>query len=800
MKPDSLFRRLAGKLSGILLWLAVLPLAALGQANYATPYTFTTLAGNTGYGSADGTNGTAQFAFPSSVAVDSAGNVYVADTVNCTIRKMTLVGTNWVVTTLAGLSGCTGTNDGTGSAVRFYYPNGVGVDSAGNVYVADTANHTIREVTPVGTNWVVTTLAGLAGSSGTNDGTNSAAGFNEPAAVAVDSAGNVYVADTANHTIRKVTPVGTNWVVTTLAGLAGSAGSANGTGNAARFHFPFGLTVATNGTVYVADSANSTIRKVTPSGQVTTLAGLAGNPGSSNGTGSAARFSVPYGVTVDTNGNVYVADSGNNTIRKVTSAGVVTTLAGLAGAQGTSGTNDGTGSAARFNFPASVAVDSAGNLYVADTGNNTIRNVTPAGANWVVTTLAGLADNAGSTDGTGSAARFYWPAGVAVDTNGNVYVADSANNTIRKVTPVGANWVVTTLAGVAGSPGSADGTNSAARFNWPSFMAVDSAGNLYVADEYNETIREVTPVGTNWVVTTLAGRAGNAGSANGTGSAARFNFPAGVAVDSAGNLYVADCLNDTIRKVTPVGTNWVVTTLAGLAGNAGSANGTNSAARFYYPNAVAVDTNGNVYVADSGNNTIREVKLVGTNWVVTTLAGLAGSAGSADGTNSAARFNWPTCLAVDVAGNVYVSDEVNDTMRKVTRVGTNWVVTTIAGLAGYIAEIDGTGSAARFNGQAGVAVDSAANLYVADWGNFTIRRGFPTSSVPPPMLQPPSLSAGLFGFGITGLPGLAVNIESSADLSSWQVIATYTLVGGTNYYSVSPNPAQGAQFYRAQVR
>ena len=742
MKPDSLFRRLAGKLSGILLWLAVLPLAALGQANYATPYTFTTLAGNTGYGSADGTNGTAQFAFPSSVAVDSAGNVYVADTVNCTIRKMTLVGTNWVVTTLAGLSGCTGTNDGTGSAVRFYYPNGVGVDSAGNVYVADTANHTIREVTPVGTKWVVTTLAGLAGSSGTNDGTNSAAGFNEPAAVAVDSAGNVYVADTANHTIRKVTPVGTNWVVTTLAGLAGSAGSANGTGNAARFHFPFGLTVATNGTVYVADSANSTIRKVTPSGQVTTLAGLAGNPGSSNGTGSAARFSVPYGVTVDTNGNVYVADSGNNTIRKVTSAGVVTTLAGLAGAQGTSGTNDGTGSAARFNFPASVAVDSAGNLYVADTGNNTIRNVTPAGANWVVTTLAGLADNAGSTDGTGSAARFYWPAGVAVDTNGNVYVADSANNTIRKVTPVGANWVVTTLAGVAGSPGSADGTNSAARFNWPSFMAVDSAGNLYVADEYNETIREVTPVGTNWVVTTLAGR----------------------------------------------------------AGNAGSANGTNSAARFYYPNAVAVDTNGNVYVADSGNNTIREVKLVGTNWVVTTLAGLAGSAGSADGTNSAARFNWPTCLAVDVAGNVYVSDEVNDTMRKVTRVGTNWVVTTIAGLAGYIAEIDGTGSAARFNGQAGVAVDSAANLYVADWGNFTIRRGFPTSSVPPPMLQPPSLSAGLFGFGITGLPGLAVNIESSADLSSWQVIATYTLVGGTNYYSVSPNPAQGAQFYRAQVR
>jgi sugar lactone lactonase YvrE len=793
MNPKGPFRRLAGTGLGVLLWLAVLPLASLGQANYATPYTFITLAGSAGYGCADGTNSAAQFAYPSSVAVDSAGNLYVADTVNCTIREMTPVGTNWVVTTLAGQVGCTGTNDGTGNAARFYYPNGVAVDNAGNVYVADTVNHTIRKVTPVGTNWVVTTLVGQAGSAGANDGTNSAALFNGPAAVAVDSAGNVYVADTSNDTIRKVAPVGTNWVVTTLAGLAGSAGSANGTGNAARFYFPFGLTVDTNGNVYVADSANDTIRKVTSAGVVTTLAGLAGNIGSANGTGSAARFYYPYDVTVDTNGNVYVADSGNNTIRKMTPAGVVTTLAGLAGSDGT---NNGTGSAARFYFPNGATVDSAGNVYVADTGNNTIRKVTPTG---VVTTLAGLEWNAGSTDGTGNAALFYWPDGIAVDSAGNVYVADGGNNTIRKVTPTGANWVVTTLAGLAGHPGNADGTNSAARFNGASFMTVDSAGNLYVAVEHDDTIRKVTPVGTNWVVTTLAGLAGNPGSANGTNSAARFNWPASVAVDSAGNLYVADFNNNTIRKVTPVGTNWVVTTLAGLAGNHGSADGTNSAARFYYPNAAVVDTNGNVYVADSGNNTIREVTPVGTNWVVTTLAGLAGSAGSADGTNSAARFSWPACLAVDSAGNVYVSDALNDTMRQVTPVGTNWVVTTLAGLAGYIAEIDGTGSAARFNGQAGVAVDSAGNLYVADWGNFTIREGFPASSVSAPMLQPPNLSAGQFGFGITGLPDLAVNIEASGDLSQWEVVGTCLLGGGTNFF-VNPNPALGAQFYRVHVR
>ena len=300
-------------------------------------------------------------------------------------------------------------------------------------------------------------------------------------------------------------------------------------------------------------------------------------------------------------------------------------------------------------------------------------------------------------------------------------------------------YTFTTLAGLAGAWGSADGTNSAARFYYPEGVAVDSATNVYVADTWNHTIRKVTPAGE---VTTLAGLAGTIGSADGTGSAARFYYPEGVAVDSAGNVYVGDAYNQTIRKVTPAG---VVTTLAGLAGSPGSADGTNSAARFDQASGVAVDTNGNLYVADWGNHTIRKVTPVGTNWVVTTLAGLAGSSGSTDGTGSAARFNF-----------------------------------------------GGNGGA--------VAMDSAGNLYVPDWSNHTIRKGMPASSVPPPILQPPSLNAGLFGFWITGLPGLAVNIESSTNLSSWQLITTFLLVGGTNYYSDIPNPAQGAQFYRAQVR
>ena len=267
-------------------------------------------------------------------------------------------------------------------------------------------------------------FVGMAGSSGSTNGTGSAARFNLPSGAAVDSAGNVYVADTGNSTIRKVTPAG---VVTTMAGKAGKTGSANGKGSAARFFFPNGAAVDTAGNVYVADTDNNTIRKVTPTGAVTTLAGLAGSSGLVNATGSGARFFNPFGVAVDKAGNVYVADTRNNAIRRVTPTGVVTTLAG-----GTFGSNDGIGTGAQFNFPAGVAVDNATNVYVADYGNNIIRKITPAG---VVTTLAGLTGVSGTNNGTGSDVRFNLPSGVAVDSTGNVYVADTSNHTIRKGFP-----------------------------------------------------------------------------------------------------------------------------------------------------------------------------------------------------------------------------------------------------------------------------------------------------------------------------------------------------------------------------
>jgi len=358
---------------------------------------------------------------------------------------------------------------------------------------------------------------------------------------------------------------------------------------------------------------------------ITTLAGVP--IGSADGTGGAARFNYPDGVASDSSGNLYVADTGNNTIRKVTPAGVVTTLAGTAGIIGSA---DGTGSHAQFSAPFGVAVDGSGNVYVADTGNNTIRKVTSAG---VVTTLAGTAGVTGSADGTGSAAAFNGPSGVAVDTSGNVYVADTNNFTIRKITPAG---VVSTLAGTAGSIGKLNGTGAAASFNTPYGVAVDGAGNVYVADTYNSAIRKVTAGG---VVTTLAGNPGSIGSANGTGVGARFFYPFAIAADSAGNVFVADTGNDLIRAITPAG---VVTTLAGMTEVQGSADGAGTAATFYYPEGVAVDGSDNVYVADTGNTTIRKITSGGS---VTTLAGAAGAT-SADGTGSAARFRYPQDIAV----------------------------------------------------------------------------------------------------------------------------------------------------------
>jgi hypothetical protein len=749
-------------------WLAMAAVSLLAIPADAQPLTFSTLAGYAGQGSADGTGGDAQLSNPSGVAIDAAGNLYIADTANHTIRKVTSAGE---VSTLAGSPGQSGSVDDTGPAARFNQPQGVAVDSTGNVYVADTGNHTIRRVTPAG---AVTTLAGLAGVSGSANGTGSTARFYQPEGVAVDSAGYVYVADTWNHTLRKVTPGG---AVSTLAGAAGNFGGADGTGSLASFYEPQAVAVDSSGFLYVADTGNQTIRKVTPGGTVSTFCGLTNSYGSADGSGSNARFYGPAGVALDALNNLYVADSLNRTVRKVTPAGVVSTLAGLPGSYGTvEGTNNGI----RFWGPLGIAARGTNNvtLYIADPGSGTIRKLTQAGTNWVSSTLAG-SPSTGSVDGIGTAARFYWPRGAALDIAGNAFVADTQNGTVRKVTPEGA---VTTLAGKPGAFGNADGMGTNAQFYGAQGIAMNGFSAMYVADTANHTIRKVTVGG---AVNTFAGSAGNAGIADGIGSAARFNQPQGIAAASDGTLYVADTWNHTIRKITSAG---IVSTLAGVPGSSGCIDGNGvsegtNAARFYCPSAVAVDAAGTVYVADTWNHAIRMVTASGA---VTTLAGLPGVWGNLDGTNTAARFALPAGIAVDPATNVLVLDTGNQTIRKLVRFGTNWVVSTVAGAAGANGSSDGSLTTARFNFPGGLAVDLTDFLYLADTGNSTIRQGALVVNTAPYIVgQPQSLavnaaSDATFSVAALGATPLSYQWRFNQATISGATQRSYTRTGAQN--------------------
>ncbi len=327
--------------------------------------------------------------------------------------------------------------------------------------------------------------------------------------------------------------------VTTFAGTAGVNGSADGTGAAASFKNPYGLAIDGSGNLFVGEYISRTIRKITSSGVVTTYAGVAGQSG--NGftidEGIGAKIYAAFGLTATSTGDLYFADYTANAIRKVTSTGYVSTFVGSLSERGCT---DGTGTSAFIGNPTDIKADSAGNFYVVDITNNAIRKITPAGA---VTTFVGTCGVTGSADGTGATASFRNPVGLTIDSTNNLYVTDAGNHTIRKITPAG---VVTTIAGTAGVSGSTDGTGTAAKFNDPEYITIDANGNLYVTDSGNHTIRKITSAG---VVTTIAGTAGSSGSTDAVGSAARFNSPEGIAIDSSGNLYVADYGNKVIRKI-----------------------------------------------------------------------------------------------------------------------------------------------------------------------------------------------------------------------------------------------------------
>lgn len=743
----------------ILVWLAACATVARANLNYLTPpWRADTFAGYVGSGGEDGPAATATFFEPAGLALDAAGVLYVADARNSAIRRLSA----GQVTTVAGVPGVAGISDGTGPGARFNLAYGVAAAADGTLYVADTENHLVRRVSPSGQ---VITLAGTAGQPGSTDGSAANARFKSPAGVALDEAGGVlYVADTLNHTIRRITLA--NGQVATLAGAPSAAGAVvDGSGPAARFHTPIALAFnSAAGELYVADSLAHTLRRITVlGGQVTTLAGAAGQAGSADGSAPLARFDEPKGLAFDPGGGwLYVADSNGCRVRRVRiSDGFVVTLAG---AHREAASVDGTGAAARFSQPVGLAFSSTGRrLYVADALGAQLRALDVDTLD--VTTLAGPPPSRGATNGTPSAARFSRPQHVARDSAGNLYVADTGNHTLRKITPAG---VVTTLAGSPGVSDTVDGTGPAARFNQPAGVAVLPNGSLiYVSELGGHVIRRVTAAG---VVTTLAGLPYVPGDTNGTGTAARFQEPAGLAVDSTGNVFVADFGNHLIRRVTPAG---VVSTFAGSSGLTGSTNGVGPAARFWGPYGLAIDTTNQVFVADFYNQTIRRITTSGS---VSTFAGAAGQVGAIDSSGSSARFFYPAALAVDAAGSIYVADYANHLVRRISSAG---VVRTLAGSPGAAGAgaVDGLANAARFRNPRGIAVEpSGARVYLADTENNAVRTVEP---VPVPVITSILTAGGRVGeefpgylitadhtplaFGATGLPaGLLVDPASGA--------------------------------------
>jgi len=675
--------------------LAVVPLRLA-----ASGYTISTLAGfaGGGSGSADGPAATARFSAPGAVATDGQGNVYVADTQNDTIRMITPAG---VVSTIAGSPGVAAYADGVGAAARFNNPEALAVDGSGVIYVADTMNFLIRKITVSNGVGTVSTLAGIANNFGVGTGPALTTGIGQINGIAVDPAGDtIYFTEWDNSTVVQLTFSNGVGTISLVAGFNNFPGYMDGIGWMAQFSNPEGLVWAAPGLLYVADTGNSVIREISIAGgvaTVSTVAGVAGTTGAMDGPGASALFNAPQAVAVDPAGNLYVADTSSDTIREITNPLTSPTVSTLAGLAWVPGYADNAGGLARFNLPGGVAVDGSGNVYVADTSNNLVRKIVGG----VVTTFAG-ADGSGAMDGLGPAARFSGPAGVAVDGSGNLYVVDSQNDLIRMVTPGG---VVTTLAGNAGVASEQDGPGATAYFDQPVGIAVNSAGTLaYVTDSASGYIRKLvisggtatvstvagpinggvygitldaagdvffTSTGLNAVfelpaagggVTFLAGNFNFPGWADGVGVFAQFNVPVGITCNPAGTiLYVTDVGNYVVRKITLANGVATVTTIAGHVGVRNYQDGQGASAYFQVMWGIVLDGSGNVFVVDEGNDLIREISPGGN---VSTLAGRPGVEGYLDGPGASAQFHTPLGIALDSSGNFYVGDYGNNAIRK----------------------------------------------------------------------------------------------------------------------------------------
>jgi uncharacterized protein (TIGR03437 family) len=600
----------------------------------------------------------------------------------------TVFGQSYMVSTFAG--GGLPVSASPTSASLGGAPEAVAVDGRGNVFIA--ARNMVQRLDAATNALSVIAGNGLAGGGGDN-GPAASAQLNRPSGLAFDSSGNLYVADLGNFRVRKISGA----IITTVAGNGTQGSGPDGLPAVeSQLSGPHGIAVDAAGTLYIADTNSCRVRKVV-NGVMATAAGF-GSCGyfGDNALAVNALLNFPSGVAVDSAGILYIADTVSHRIRRVAN-GVITTVAGT-GINGFSGEN-AAATTAQLNQPGGVAVDSAGNLYIADTGNNRIRKV----AGGLITTIAGGAVPLGD-NGPATTAGLAQPSGVAIDLAGNIIIADSSNLRIRKIT----NGAIATIAGNGLTSYSGDGGPSLSAQIEPVGIALDSAGSFYLADARNGRVRKVT----KGVITTIAGGSTQTYSGDGGPAVtARLSYPSSVAVDSSGNIYIADTLNNRVRKIS----GGVITTVAGNGqqGYAGD-NGPAAAATLNIPNGVAVDAAGNLYIADSGNYRVRKI----SNGIITTVAGNGKQGFSGDGGPAAnAQLGGAIQVAIDTEGILYIADQQNYRVRKVA----GELISTIAGSSyGY----SGDGGPAIFANLSpiSVAVDFAGNLYITDYGNRLIRK------------------------------------------------------------------------------
>lgn len=662
----------------------------------------------------------AEVLYAEAVAKDNAGNIYIGDNSSNRLRKVSSSG---VITTIAGngTSGYSG-DGGPATAAALSIIAGIALDHAGNIYLADVYNNAIRKINTSG---IITTIAGgnTTGNYSGDGGPATAAELNTPTDVIADTSGNIIFPDANNVRVRKINTAG---IITTIAG-DGSPGTTGdgGPATASELGVPYKVALDNKGNLFIAELDTNFICKVDTGGIIHVIGGTNSFHRGTDGDGgpaTAATMTYPYGLAADTSGHVYFSDVYNSRIRVInTNTGIISNFAatGIFGYGG----DGGPASAAQLSFPQGLYFDlSSGSLLISDGPNNVIREVNSSG---IVSSIAG---QCGRYDEGYPAtnAEICTPANIATDVAGNVYIADYDNHRIQEINT--STGVITTVAG-NGVPGYGaamigdGGPATNAHLFFPNSMTVDNAGNMYIIDLGNNRIRKVSTAG---IITTFAGTdtAGyNADNIPATN--AWLNSPSGIAVDNAGNVYIADQRNQRIRKVDNAG---IITTFAGTGAATFSGDGgPATAAALQYPADVASDGKGNIFIADIANDRIRKVDGSG---IITTVAGNGITGFSGDGgPATSARIFYPNGLKADSLGNIYIVDGNNQRIRIVNSAG---IINSVAGngIAGFSGD-GGPATSAMLNGPSGVAFDYNGNVYIADGSNFRVRKvHIPNVSVP----------------------------------------------------------------------